>query len=77
MTEAGKTFAEARGEIGRAIDTLQWNGEQAGRIEGRIIPGVAEGSTRYSVPTPLGVVAAFQHGRPATGPARSGSRRGR
>ncbi|MFF4822343.1 NAD-dependent succinate-semialdehyde dehydrogenase [Streptomyces sp. NPDC001312] len=59
MTEAGKTRAEARGEIGRAIETLTWNGEQAGRIEGRIISGAADGSVRHSVPTPLGVVAAF------------------
>lgn len=59
MTEAGKTRAEARGEIGRAVETLTWNGEQAGRIEGRIIAGAADRSTRYSIPTPLGVVAAF------------------
>ena len=58
-TEAGKTRVEARGEIGRAIETLMWNGEQAGRIEGRIIAGAADGSVRYSIPTPLGVVAAF------------------
>lgn len=59
MTEAGKTRAEARGEIGRAVETLQWNGEQASRIAGKIITGAAAGSTRYSIPTPLGVVAAF------------------
>jgi succinate-semialdehyde dehydrogenase/glutarate-semialdehyde dehydrogenase len=59
MTEAGKTRAEARGEVGRAIETLQWNGEEAGRIQGRIIAGAADGSQRYSLPTPLGVVAAF------------------
>ncbi len=59
MTEAGKTRAEARGEVGRAIETLQWNGEEAGRISGRIISGAADGSQRYSIPTPLGVVAAF------------------
>jgi succinate-semialdehyde dehydrogenase/glutarate-semialdehyde dehydrogenase len=59
MTETGKTRAEARGEIARAIETLTWNAEQAGRIEGRIIAGAVAGSTRYSVPIPLGVVAAF------------------
>ncbi|MDT5028191.1 MAG: succinate-semialdehyde dehydrogenase / glutarate-semialdehyde dehydrogenase, partial [Micromonosporaceae bacterium] len=59
MSEAGKTRTEARGEIGRAVETLMWNGEQAGRIEGRIIAGAADGSVRYSIPTPLGVVAAF------------------
>ncbi|GAA1217879.1 aldehyde dehydrogenase family protein [Pseudonocardia alaniniphila] len=59
MLEAGKTRAEARGEIQRAIDTLEWNGEQAARVEGRVIGGAVAGSRRYSVPTPLGVVAAF------------------
>ncbi|MFE5027897.1 aldehyde dehydrogenase family protein [Streptomyces sp. NPDC056656] len=59
MREGGKTRAEARSEIGRAVETLVWNGEQAGRIEGRIIAGAADGSARYSIPTPLGVVAAF------------------
>src|SRR5215831_1795244 len=32
LRETGKTMADARGEILRAIDTLAWNGEQAGRI---------------------------------------------
>ena len=57
--EGGKTAAEARGEIGRAVETLAWNGEEAGRVEGRVIPGRAAASRRLSLPTPLGVVAAF------------------
>ena len=57
--EGGKTEAEARGELGRAGETLAWNGEEAGRIEGRLIAGKAAGSRRLSVPTPVGVVAAF------------------
>ena len=57
--EGGKTAAEARGELGRAVETLAWNGEEAGRIEGRVIAGQAPGSQRLSVPAPLGVVAAF------------------
>ncbi|HET8842035.1 MAG TPA: aldehyde dehydrogenase family protein, partial [Ktedonobacteraceae bacterium] len=59
LLETGKTLADARGEILRAIDTLAWNGEQAGRIAGHIFPGVAPGSERYSIPTPLGVVVAI------------------
>ncbi len=57
--EGGKTEAEARGELGRAGETLAWNGEEAGRIEGRLMAGKAAGSRRLSVPTPVGVVAAF------------------
>ncbi len=57
--EAGKTQAEALAEIGRAVQTLAWNGEEAGRIEGRVIAGVAPGGQRLSVPAPVGVVAAF------------------
>ncbi|MFJ4170746.1 aldehyde dehydrogenase family protein [Paenarthrobacter sp. NPDC089714] len=59
LLETGKTKVDAHGEILRAIDTLTWNGEQAGRIHGAVYPGNVEGSTRRSVPTPLGVVAAI------------------
>jgi succinate-semialdehyde dehydrogenase/glutarate-semialdehyde dehydrogenase len=57
--EGGKLAAEAAAEVGRAIETLQWNGEEAGRIEGRIIQGRAPGAQRLSAPEPVGVVAAF------------------
>jgi succinate-semialdehyde dehydrogenase / glutarate-semialdehyde dehydrogenase len=57
--ESGKTDGDATGELARSVDTLRWNGEQAGRTEGRILPGRAPGSHRLLVPTPLGVVAAF------------------
>ena len=57
--EQGKTLAESMGEITRAVETLAWNGEEAGRIEGRTIPGRAKGSQRQLVPSPIGVVAAF------------------
>jgi succinate-semialdehyde dehydrogenase/glutarate-semialdehyde dehydrogenase len=57
--EGGKTEAEARAEVGRAVETLAWNGEEAGRIEGRVLAGKTEGSRRLSLPTPVGVVAAF------------------
>lgn len=57
--EQGKTLAESAGEIGRSVETLAWNGEEAGRIGGRSIPGRAANSTRALVPSPIGVVAAF------------------
>ena len=57
--EGGKLPAEAAAEVGRAVETLQWNGEEAGRIEGRIIQGRAAGALRLSTPVPVGVVAAF------------------
>ena len=57
--EAGKLPTEAAAELGRAAETLRWNGEEAGRIEGRVIAGRAAGSQRLSVPVPVGVVAAF------------------
>ncbi len=57
--EQGKTLAESRGEITRAIETLAWNGEEAARIAGRTVPGRTPGSTRRRQPVPLGVVAAF------------------
>lgn len=59
LLETGKTEPDARGEIGRAVDTLRWNGEQAARVVGTTYPGVAAGSRRRSAPTPLGVVAAI------------------
>ncbi|TDD23730.1 aldehyde dehydrogenase family protein [Kribbella turkmenica] len=57
LLETGKTEADARGEIGRAVQTLRWNGEQAGRIQASVFPGVVAGSRRTSVPAPLGAVA--------------------
>ena len=57
--ESGKTLPEAAAEIGRAVETLAWNGEEAGRVEGRALPGKTPGAQRLSLPTPLGVVAAF------------------
>ncbi len=57
--EQGKTLAESRGELTRAIETLTWNGEEAPRIGGTSVPGRVPGSTRRRVPAPIGVVAAF------------------
>jgi succinate-semialdehyde dehydrogenase/glutarate-semialdehyde dehydrogenase len=57
--EQGKTLAESAGELGRSVETLAWNGEEAGRLGGRSIPGRAANSTRVLMPSPMGVVAAF------------------
>ena len=57
LLETGKTEADARGELGRSVETLRWNGEQAARIQATLYPGVAEGSRRLSIPTALGPVA--------------------
>lgn len=59
LLESGKTRADAVGEIRRTIETLAWNGEEAGRIAGKVHQGLVDGSTRVSVPTPLGVVVAI------------------
>lgn len=57
--EQGKTLAESRGELTRAIETLAWNGEEAPRIEGALVAGRVAGTTRRRVAAPIGVVAAF------------------
>lgn len=57
--EGGKTTPEALGELGRAAETLAWNGEEAGRIEGRVIAGRMSAGQRLSMPAPVGVVAAL------------------
>ena len=57
--EQGKTLAESRGEITRAIETLTWNGEETVRISGSSAPGRTPGSIRLRQPVPVGVVAAF------------------
>lgn len=57
--EQGKTLAESRGELTRAVETFLWNGEEAPRIEGAVVAGRAPGSARRRLAAPLGVVAAF------------------
>jgi succinate-semialdehyde dehydrogenase/glutarate-semialdehyde dehydrogenase len=59
LFESGKLLPEAEGELGRAVETLAWNGEEAGRIGGRLIEGRAAAARREVVATPIGVVAAF------------------
>jgi succinate-semialdehyde dehydrogenase/glutarate-semialdehyde dehydrogenase len=57
--EQGKPVAEARIEIERSADFLEWGGEQARRIAGRIVPGRLAGQRIEIQPHPIGVVAAF------------------
>ncbi|VIO67558.1 aldehyde dehydrogenase family protein [Bradyrhizobium ivorense] len=59
VLESGKTRSDAIGELRRTIETLAWNGEEASRISGKVYQGVVPGSTRLSVPRPLGVVVAI------------------
>jgi succinate-semialdehyde dehydrogenase/glutarate-semialdehyde dehydrogenase len=54
--EQGKTVAQARGELLRAIDTLTWNGNHAEVLSA---PVTAGDGARLVVPEPAGVVAAF------------------
>lgn len=57
--EQGKPLTEARIEVVRSAEFLEWGGEQARRIAGRTISGRDAGH-RIEVEThPIGVVAAF------------------
>jgi acyl-CoA reductase-like NAD-dependent aldehyde dehydrogenase len=61
--ESGKPIAAARGEVARAVDTLQLSGEEARQIRGSTIPVDAVrggvGLFAFERPAPLGVVAAI------------------
>ncbi|MER9645396.1 NAD-dependent succinate-semialdehyde dehydrogenase [Mesorhizobium sp. M0199] len=57
--EQGKPLAEARDEVDRSADFLEWGGEQARRISNRIVPGRVAGSRIEIQSHPIGVVAAF------------------
>jgi succinate-semialdehyde dehydrogenase / glutarate-semialdehyde dehydrogenase len=57
--EQGKSLAESKEEIARSADFLEWGGEQARRIAGRIIAGRVAGHRIEIEPHPIGVVAAF------------------
>lgn len=57
--EQGKPIAESRMEVGRSADFLEWGGEQARRIAGRLMQG-RDAAHRVEVEYhPIGVVAAF------------------
>ncbi|KMO28567.1 NAD-dependent succinate-semialdehyde dehydrogenase [Methylobacterium aquaticum] len=58
-TEQGKPLAEAKAEVTRSAEFLEWAGEQARRIAGRTFLGREVGN-RIDIEThPIGVVAAF------------------
>ena len=61
--EEGKTLTEARGEVGRAVQTLTMSAEEAKRIHGETIPlDAAPGTGRafgFTMRVPCGVVAAI------------------
>lgn len=57
--EQGKPLSEARAEITRSADFLEWGGEQARRVSGRTLRG-RDARDRVEIEThPIGVVAAF------------------
>jgi succinate-semialdehyde dehydrogenase / glutarate-semialdehyde dehydrogenase len=57
--EQGKPLAEAKAEVARSAEFLEWGGEQARRITGRTLQGRQAGN-RIEIEThPIGVVAAF------------------
>jgi len=57
--EQGKILSQARDEVHRAADFIEWGGEQARRIAGRIVPGRQAGQRIEVQPHPIGVVAAL------------------
>jgi succinate-semialdehyde dehydrogenase/glutarate-semialdehyde dehydrogenase len=57
--EQGKPLAEAKEEVARSADFLEWGGEQARRIAGRVQQGRDVGNRIEIEPHPIGVVAAF------------------
>lgn len=57
--EQGKPLAQARQEVERSADFLEWGGEEARRITNRLVPGRAPGSLVEVQAHPVGVVAAF------------------
>lgn len=57
--EQGKPLKEAREEVARAAETIEWYGQEARRIQGKLLP-VADISMRMAVEkVPIGPVAAF------------------
>lgn len=57
--EQGKPLAEAKMEVIRSAEFLEWGGEQARRITGRTLQGRDAGNAIAIETHPVGVVAAF------------------
>jgi succinate-semialdehyde dehydrogenase/glutarate-semialdehyde dehydrogenase len=58
MLEQGKPLAEARAEVLRGCDNIEWDASEAMHLDGRTIAGDA-GTFHYTVHQPVGAVAAF------------------
>ena len=57
--EQGKPLAESRGEVAYGLSFIDWFAEEAGRLEGVIIPSHLHGASLSARPAPLGVAAAI------------------
>ncbi|MCU5775448.1 NAD-dependent succinate-semialdehyde dehydrogenase [Erwiniaceae bacterium BAC15a-03b] len=57
--ENGKPLAEARAEVLRSADNIEWYGQEAGRIYGRVLPGADAATDLVVRKEPIGPVAAF------------------
>ena len=55
VAEEGKTLAEAKGEVRRAIDVLRYFGGQGWRADGDVLPSATPGTTVFTRQEPLGV----------------------
>lgn len=63
VAETGKPVTAARGEVGRAVETLTWAAEEAKRITGEVVAldavEAGAGTLAFTVAEPRGVVAAI------------------
>ncbi len=57
--EMGKPLNEALGEVRKGAEILQFYGEEAKRLEGRVVPGFDATTTSYVVYEPVGPAAAI------------------
>lgn len=56
--EQGKPLSQARGEVGRAADIIEWDANEGRRLYGQIVPS-EQGMTYSTLHQPIGIVAAF------------------
>ncbi|MDQ8030480.1 MAG: aldehyde dehydrogenase family protein, partial [Bordetella sp.] len=69
--EQGKPMTDARGEVLRAADMIQFCAEEARRLYGRVIPSRERGVKQTVIKEPIGPVAGFTPWNfPAISPAR-------
>nr|WP_246402046.1 aldehyde dehydrogenase family protein [Jiangella mangrovi] len=63
VAETGKPVTAARGEVGRAVETLTWAAEEAKRLTGEVVAldavEAGAGTLAFTVAEPRGVVAAI------------------